>query len=145
MDRRGSELNFSLATLLLVITLICVLLGVTMAAPGLGILLGILSLPAFVRSAAAVRSEQSRGMHPGVAYKIFHYVISLGVLFLVGVIAFFTACAIPLGWAATTYGLFSEEWFFGILLLTTIVCGIIGIVVAIKLLKKSWPGRGPRK
>ena len=90
-----SPAQFSLSTLLLVMTLVAVCLGVTMAAPGLGVLLIVLALPALVRTVVSGLKQKQAGAPYTPSEKIAAYCVSLMVMLMVGVaggIAFEIAC-----------------------------------------------------
>jgi hypothetical protein len=93
--RRASPAQFSLETLMLVITLIAVCLGVIMAAPGLGILVAIVAAPALVRTLVAGYQERRAGTPMTLSEKLLAFLASTGVAVAVvvtGWTAFAAAC-----------------------------------------------------
>ena len=127
--------TFSLSTLFLVITLIGVFLGVVAAAPGMGVLLLFVVLPAMIRTFAATGRSKQFGERPTVGDKLGAFAISIGVVLLVGVaafIAFNVACWSLCGLAVATK---SEALF-----VVSIGGGIVAaIAIAGWLLWKTWP------
>ena len=96
---RPEQFQFSLSTLMLAMTLIAVLFGLCAIAPGLGIPLFVLALPAWIRTARFVQlDEEKQGpMTPGE--KILVFMASLcgmvaigGVAAIVGIVAFMVVC-----------------------------------------------------
>ena len=90
-----SPAQFSLATLLLVTTLVAVCLGVTMAAPGWGIALIVLSVPALIRAMFSGLRQKQAGAPYTTAEKIATFLVSLLVMVMIGVaaiVAFEIAC-----------------------------------------------------
>lgn len=131
----------------LVITLLCVCLGVAAVAPGIGIALGVLSLPALVRTAAVVQKKLVVGDEPDLKVALFFS--SLGVVLacaLAGVVAFFAACGVVFGAAVFAEDVFislmrwtdDEDIFIGILLL---LGGVPAVAVATWVFVKYWPRR----
>ena len=102
----GRTDSFSLETLMLVVTLIAICLGVFVQAPGLGILLCILALPAFVRTLLVVRrrGQLSRGVPLGQRIALFlgSLGFSLVVLILVVVSSVGVFCGVCLGLATVS-------------------------------------------
>ena len=78
---RKSPQTFGLSTLFLFITVIAVCLGVFFAAPGLGILLTVIVVPAFIRTSAATSAgEKAAGRPVGVPEKVGLFLGSLGIV-----------------------------------------------------------------
>jgi hypothetical protein len=93
--RRTSGVQFSLETLMLVITLFAVCLGVIMAAPGLGILVAIVAAPALVRTLVAGYQERKAGTPLTLGEKLLTFLASTGVslaVVITGWTAFAAAC-----------------------------------------------------
>lgn len=87
--------QFSLETLMLVITLIAVCLGMIMALPGLGVLVAIVAAPALVRTLVAGYQERSAGTPLTLGEKLLTFLASTGVSLAViatGWTAFAAAC-----------------------------------------------------
>ena len=95
--------TFSIASILLATTLIAVFFGVLTMAPGLAILLAILSVPAFVRTGLAVHRRSQIGKPVSPASKALWFLGSLTVttvvVTLVIVASVGTFCAVCLGGA----------------------------------------------
>lgn len=91
--------QFSIATLMLVTTLVAVCLGVGMLAPGLGILLAIVATPALVRTVVADSRTKAAGWPFTMTKKIETFIVSLflaGAVGMAGVVAFMGACTVGL-------------------------------------------------
>ena len=61
VDRVETAGGFSLASLMMFVTLLCVVLGVSTIAPGIGIPFGIIMLVAWLRTAAVARRRAAHG------------------------------------------------------------------------------------
>jgi hypothetical protein len=88
--------QFSLETLMLVITLIAVCLGMIMAAPGVGVLVAIVAAPALVRTLVAGYQDRQAGTPMTLGEKLLTFAASTGVTLAVlvtGGTAFAAACA----------------------------------------------------
>src|SRR5438552_2973771 len=95
-----ASLQFSLASLFLVITLVAVCLGVSLLAPGLGVLLSVMALPALIRTVIDVAQHKRGGTALGVIGKAWSFVVSLIVVVaaaLAAGVAFFTVCSMGIG------------------------------------------------
>lgn len=93
-DPLGSG-QFSLATILLVITLIAVCLGVFRISPGFGLAMIAFSVPALIRTFVAGVQQKRTGQRLTVGDKLTAFAASMGIMVLVGiaaVIAFQIAC-----------------------------------------------------
>ena len=132
--------TFALSTLFLLVTLISVCLGAIVAAPGLGIPLAILAVPAFVRASASIGREESSGRRLDVLERISVFVGSLGVVLLIclaGFAAFFAACLVT---CPIALGARSDALIF----LSIGIAGVLAVGVISWLLYKTWPRmRGP--
>jgi hypothetical protein len=76
-----SASGFSLASLMMFITLLCVVLGASTIAPGIGIPLGFFLLPIWIRTAAAARKRQLRGLPMTRPEKIHYFLSTAGFAF----------------------------------------------------------------
>jgi hypothetical protein len=127
--------TFSLTSMFLWTTLVAVILGVSTFAPGLAVMLAILSLPAAVRTIGAVyRRKQRRGGSISASEKIETFLASFGIVvaIVIGAVAAFTVVCFPLGLAS-----FSAN--AGGLVVFAIIAGIAaGLVVAIGLTRRFW-------
>jgi hypothetical protein len=95
MEHHDGRGQFSLASLILVMTLVAVCLGVLMAAPGLGILLIIVAVPALVRTVVSGSQQKRTGAPLSLGQKVVAFLMSLGLMIAVGIagiIAFEIAC-----------------------------------------------------
>jgi hypothetical protein len=146
--QQASQSTFGLSTLFLVITVIAVCLGVFVAAPGLGILLAVIAVPAFVRTSAATSAqEQSAGRPVDVPDKVGLFLGSIGIMLLIGLAgfgAFFAAC-----WAScaalSVTGAFRRGGGNSGLLLVNLFAGGIALALVGWLLWKTWPHRPGRR
>jgi hypothetical protein len=139
-DRGGQ--TFGLSTLFLFITLVAVCLGVGMAVPGLGILLALLSVPAFVRASISSARQRAFGRRLGVEDKIVEFLGSLGLVLLIlvaGFAAFSAACFISCVAAESGPGRIPGD---AAMLLYIAVPVILGVTVVGWLFYKTWPRRG---
>jgi hypothetical protein len=87
--------QFSLETLMLVITLVAVCLGMIMALPGLGIVVAIVAAPALVRTLVAGYQERKAGTPMTLGEKLLTFAASTGVavaVLVTGGTAFAAAC-----------------------------------------------------
>jgi hypothetical protein len=90
-----SERGFSLSSAMLVMTLICVVLGLFSVAPGLGLVGLLLFAPSLSRTVAEVQRRKKRGQPTTIGEKAAVFAASLGVIVLGGTaaaIAFFASC-----------------------------------------------------
>jgi hypothetical protein len=140
--------TFGLSTLFLVITVVAVCLGAFVAAPGLGILLAVIAVPAFVRTSAATSAqEQSAGRPVDVPDKVGLFLGSIGVVLLIGLAgfgAFFAAC-----WAScaalSVTGAFRGGGGDAALVWINLFAGGIALALVVWLLRKTWPRRHRRR
>ena len=129
--------SFGLATLMLVVTLISVVMGLTALAPGLGILLIVLLTPAMVRTFGIVGRQKAKGRQVAAAHKIGTLFASLAVVTVIGsasVGAFLVTC-FPIGLAA--YGGKAGDNEARIFLAFIVGFGAAGIV-GVFLIHKLW-------
>jgi hypothetical protein len=93
--------SFSLATMMLLMTLAAVWLGLLAAAPGLAILVCILLVPVIVRTARVVRRREERGRTVSSGEKIAlaatSFMVTLVILVVTTVAAVGTFCGLCLG------------------------------------------------
>jgi len=98
--------SFTLGSLFLAITLIAICLGIIAMAPGLGIVLAIISLPAFVRTGLVVQRRAALGKSVTPAQKVWWFLGSLLTSTVVAVVVLVasvgTFCAVCLGLVAVT-------------------------------------------
>jgi len=134
--------TYSLSTLFLLVTLACVLLGISAAAPGLGIPLAVMALPALIRTFASARVKGKDIASVSAPQAIGAFVLSLGVVFLVVIaasIAFLAACFVTCVGLAATSKLSSGSNY--VMIFAFGVPGLFALYVAIRLLIRTWPGR----
>ncbi len=89
--------QFSLNTLMLAMTLIAVLCGLCVSAPGLGIPLAILAVPAWIRASRALRIDTKIENRQNFGNKIEKFFVSLGAVILAALAAGaagFAACTV---------------------------------------------------
>src|SRR5688572_23644781 len=79
--------QFSLATILLVITLIAVCLGVFRASPGFGLAMIAFSVPALIRTFVAGAQHKRAGQRLTVGDKLTAFAASMGIMVLVAIAA----------------------------------------------------------
>lgn len=145
--RRANPAQFSLESLMLVVTLVAVCLGMMMALPGLGILISIVAAPALVRTLIAGYQEKVAGGHLTLAEKVMAFVASTGVTLAVLVTGFaafgaacFGSCLVVVGMegSGATRGINQET------LITTLLgfSALVGVATAISLFWLLRPRRG---
>lgn len=138
-DLQGGAGQFSLATILLVITLVAICLGTFRLSPGMGIWVVIVATPALVRTFIAGIRQKSAGHRLTLGEKILAFIASAGIIILIGVaavVAFEIACWGSCALVAAAAGEGEPAMMTGIVL-----GGIAALVTTIALL---WVTR-PRK
>jgi hypothetical protein len=148
-DQRSQQ-TFGLSTLFLFITVIAVCLGVFVAAPGLGILLAVIAVPAFIRTSVAASVEElAAGQPVNVAQKMSLFLGSLGIVLLIGLAgfgAFFAACWTSCAALAVTGALRGGLFDSGLgLLLINLFAGGIALAIVVWLIRKTWPRHTRRR
>ena len=83
--------SFGLSSLLLTITLIAVCLALFASAPGLGIMMAVLALPAFIRTLLVIQRKNRLGNPVSGGAKIGLYLGSFGVTLIVTVVTLFAS------------------------------------------------------
>jgi hypothetical protein len=121
--------SFSLASLMMFVTLASVVLGVSTIAPGVGIPLGILALLATVRTAVLVRRQMRLGHQPNAGERAILFAASLGVVILAGIAAAIAFSALCFGGFFAGVGAARPED-YGSALGGAVVGGIIGAPLA---------------
>ena len=129
-----APIQFGVGALLLLITYVAVLCGVFTIAPGWALVLVLLTLPAFIRTAFVARRERGRGRPMDMAEKTLVFLATTG--FVIGLviamaIAFYATC-----WGGLFAGMFGHEIVtsqsgFGSLGTGLIVGVISGIIAAL--------------
>jgi hypothetical protein len=137
--------GFSLASLLMLVTLICVVLGVFTIAPGLGVPLAVVAFATWLRTASLVRWRRATsGSSPTSAEVILIFLRSVAftllILALVGVAAvaaFGTLCFGLISAAEPSHG---TSQFLGPFVISAIVlvAATLGIVATVRLQRRRW-------
>lgn len=103
--------QFSLESMLLVITLVAVCLGMIVAMPGIGVLAAIVAGPALIRTLMVGYQERRAGHKQSIGEKVLAFLASTGVaiaVLLAGASAFgaacFASCLVVLGLESTRPG-----------------------------------------
>jgi hypothetical protein len=133
--------HFSLASLMLFVTLVAVIMGVASVAPGLAIALAVLAVPALVHTAVLAMRRRARGEPLSPADKLSLFLSSAGALLislLAAGIAFYATCWVGffagagVGAGVGVRGYDSIGWG----LMTGVIAGVLaGIVVAVLLIR----------
>jgi hypothetical protein len=105
----AGPLQFSLETLFLVTTLIAVCLGTTLAAPGLGLLLVVVALPALIRTIIAGRQARAAEVPWTAAQKIAGFVASLVITAGIATAGFAAFAAVAASTVAICIGFYGED------------------------------------
>jgi hypothetical protein len=141
----GPMNNYSLASLLLMMTLACVVLGVFSIAPGLGVPLGVIAFLAWMRTFHVVRARAIRGDEVTANEKIGLFVWSFGnTLVLLTMIivaagaAFFTACTTMLAIADPREPALKEILPIALFALIVFLIFAFGIVRMIRANRRRW-------
>lgn len=127
--------GFHIGALMLVIALIAVCLGMTVEAPGLGVVLVLISIPATIRTAVADRRRRRQGRPMTWREYLVVLAASAGVVTAIGVgsvIAFMATC-LPVGFLSV--GALGGG---GIILAFVVGLGTAGFV-AFHLIRRLWP------
>jgi hypothetical protein len=134
--------GFSLASLMMFVTLICVVLGVFTIAPGLGVPLAIVAFVTWLRTVSVVKWRASTGSSLTSAEIILVFVRSVAftllVLALVGVAAvaaFATLCFGVMSAAAPSSPDFTP-WF--VVSVIVLIAAIFGLVAASRSERRRW-------
>ena len=84
-----TALQFSLSTLMLAVTLLSVLLGVFLMAPGLGVCLTVLVIPPFLRTLIVATRRKARGQPMSTEAKLGTFAKTFGITIAIAI------CVIP--------------------------------------------------
>jgi hypothetical protein len=140
--RRGrvqaSPRSVHLGTLMVLIAVVAVCLALLRAAPGLGILLILVLVPASARTVAAVVRRQSRGKRMFWDEKLELFVLSIGIVVVIGIAsaAAFLATCFPSGLLLTNAAGIPG-------LIAAVIVGVgAGGYVAFRLIRVLWPYKG---
>jgi hypothetical protein len=148
---RHAHLQFSLASLMLAMTLCAVILGAATIEPGLGIALAVLATPAFVHTAVTAARRRERGQRMSPTEKLAFFGGSLGAVVAVIVaagIAFYATCwvgffagaAVGEGVGAKGYDSIGWGLVTGVILGS--VAGLVVLVLLIRMFVRRYRRRG---
>ncbi len=139
-------MTFGLSTIFLVITLIAVCLGVTVQAPGLGILIFVLATPALVRTIVYGHGIKGSGFKLTAQEKIEAFIASLGVvtLIVIAAVGAFMVVCYPVGLLGSLIAMGNSNGALGgTLFYSGWVLGILaGITVAVLMIRLLWKPKG---
>jgi hypothetical protein len=133
--------GFSLASLMMFVTLVCVVFGVSTIAPGVGVPLGIALLIVWIRTAAVARLRAQRGLALTRSERMQMFLSSFGVAVLL------IAATYIAGWAAFVAACFACAAASGIggegLQITAFALGAAAIAIPVligmaKLIRRRW-------
>jgi hypothetical protein len=135
-DRAAQETQptFTLASLLLIITMVAVCLAIAVQAPGIGIPLAFLSAPALVRTILVRAKRRNRGEPMNATDKSLVFLGSLAIVTTIGAAACAAFCAICFSMGLVAFeinstGLFVVAWTLGI---------VAGLLVGGLLFRALW-------
>jgi hypothetical protein len=136
-----NERTFALSTLLLIVTGICVCLGLCVAAPGVGILVSVVIAPALLRTWATSHRQHVAGLPVTVGEGALAFFGSVAVVLLAvlaAFAAFFVTClvSLPLGAAAA-----SANWEESTLVAIVGLSSLAAIFAFVWLMRIFWPKR----
>jgi hypothetical protein len=130
---------FSLASLMLAMTLLAVFFGLWAMSPGLGILFGVLAAPASIRAGMAAARRRARGRPMTGEEKFLAFMGSLGVvaaISLASLTAFILTC-FPMGLAVAGTARDPMPW-----IMLSIVVGLLASGLAMwQTARAMWPRR----
>ena len=129
--------QFSLSTLFLITTLVAVCLGVGLLAPGLGMLLAIVSVPALVRTLFVGQRQRQSGLDFTTGQKIGAFLVSCALVYAAGwagMIAFFAVC-LGTGLAGLALG-GNDDW---VIWMAVAAGAVVAIPLTVWLLWMSRP------
>jgi hypothetical protein len=136
--------QFGLSSLLLIMTLICVCLGLVSIAPGLIVPLVVLVVPALVRTMSASKRWTRQGKQMTIGEKFGAFFTSLGIVYLItvaGQIAFAAACLAGLGVLTVAPSGNQGRTEITIAIVFSAIGGIGALALMVWLFKKTWPGK----
>jgi hypothetical protein len=133
--------GFSLASLMMFVTLVCVAFGLSTIAPGVGIPLGVVLLIVWIRTAAVARLRAQRGLALNRSERMQMFLSSFGVAVLL------IAATYIAGWAAFVAACFACAAASGIggeaLQMTAFALGAAAIAIPVligmaKIIRRRW-------
>lgn len=144
--RRGEDAlptgGFSLASMMMFVTLVAVVMGLFSVAPGLGLLSVIALAPAALRYAWEIQRRKSRGQATTMNQKAVVFAASLGMVVVAGVAAATAFCATCFG-GFFTGGALAPPGRYDFLIVGAVVGGTIGAILALwvfyRLMKRLAP------
>jgi hypothetical protein len=127
--------QFGLSTLMLVVTVVCICLGLIAIAPGLIIPLLVVVVPALIRSTVALRVS---GRPVSTVDKVTNFVTSVGIILGILAAGFVALCV---AFVAICFGAIAQQiegdTFVGLMILAAIVA--LGLMVVMFYI--TWPRR----
>jgi hypothetical protein len=133
--------GFSLASLMMLVTLVCVVLGVFTIAPGIGVPLAIVAAITWLRTVSVVKSRASTGSPLSSADIILVFLRSIALTFVILILVGVAAVA---AFAAVCFGTLSasgpDSELTGLLIVSVVVlvAAVLGIVAASRASKSRW-------
>jgi hypothetical protein len=127
--------TFTLTTLFLITTLVAILASIIAQAPGVGIMLAIVSIPALLRTMSSAARRKEAGSRPDALEMVGVFILSALLMIVIPIAttaAFFFTCA-----AAVELEMKSGEAVF-LLSITAALLTLVGLLV---VLWKTWPRR----
>ena len=141
--------QFSLDTLMLLITLSAVLLGAFVAAPGLGILLAIVVAPALLRTFTIGVRRKKRGGKLTTGEKVAGFIGSFGLMAAIGLVGCTTFVIICFGGVMATCAVAAADQQLGRQNLEVVgfIVGVLAVVAALAIpiwlvvfmMRATWP------
>ena len=137
-----NQSQFGLSSLLLIVTVICLSLGLYEIAPGLIVPLVMIVAPALVRVAVASAAQARSGQAASVGSKASTFFASLAIVFLIwmaGVVAFGAACALIVGVGLTVNPNGNNA--IGAMIVLSIGAGLLSLALVVWLFVVTLPNR----
>jgi len=133
-----ARFQFSLGSMMLLVTLTAVILGVFATVPGLGVALAILAAPALIRTAVLASRRQSTGhpMEVQAKLSVFIGTLALVAVIVAAAVGAFVATCFPIGLAgfsAESEFLFVFAWVAGLVVAILVIYGLI------RAFRRQWP------
>ncbi|MBC8870045.1 MAG: hypothetical protein H8E44_11540 [Planctomycetes bacterium] len=142
--------QFSLSSLMLIITLLAVVLGVARLSPGIGVGLAIVATPALVRTCITSVRRKTRGQPMTPLEKVGVFAATLGAVLTIviaAVAAFYATCWVGFFGGATVSSIWAKGYdSIGWGLVTGVLLGlVVGLYVAYLSIRLLWFRKGKRK
>lgn len=140
---RRAAFQFSIATMMMLVTLCAVIMGAFSVSPGLGIALAVLAAPAWLRTCMVAARRRGRGRPMTAQEKMWAFGGSLGVVAAIVIaagIAFYATCWAGFFGGAAVSSLWSEDYGpIGWGLFTGVGLGVAGgIYVGRRMIRRFW-------